>query len=87
MSAAFTDTPNSKPYTAIRPCYDMSTVNSSSAPLAGASAGQDLSEEDRIDEQTFNEAIWKSVKGADSPLPQIQHQVFGGAATPVGSSD
>jgi hypothetical protein len=37
----------------------------------------DLDEmEDRADDIAFNEIIWKSVKGADSPLPPPVRSAF-----------
>ena len=42
--------------------------------------------EDRIDEQSFNAEVWKSVKGEVSPVPQPQHNVIK-AATSTGTPD
>ncbi|MEV0184971.1 hypothetical protein AB0I54_37680 [Streptomyces sp. NPDC050625] len=52
----------------------MNTVDS---PMAGVSAKQDLTMEDQIDERTFNEAIWKSVRGAKSRMPEPRHDLYG----------
>jgi hypothetical protein len=46
--------------------------------MAKISANQDLTKEDQIDEATFNEAIWKSIHGADSVMPAPQHDLMGG---------
>lgn len=73
MSPSFTDRPNPAPYSGIKPTTDLTAVNEASAPLAAASAAQNLAAEDRIDELAFNEAIWKSVRGADSPMPAPRH--------------
>ncbi len=78
MSASFTRHPNRRPYDAVRPRYDMSTVNGADAPMAETSTKQSLDTEDRIDEQSFNKAIWKSVKGADSTMPAPRHALLGG---------
>jgi hypothetical protein len=85
MSASFTATPNLSAYTATRPSYDMTTLNTANAPMAAQSAAQNLDAVDQIDEKTFNEAIWESVNGADSPIPAPQHHVFAPAATTQGS--
>lgn len=77
MSASFTTKPNVRPYSVIRPGYPMDTVNGASAPMAAISATQDLTREDQIDEQTFNEAIWKSVRGSDSVMPAPRHDLMG----------
>ncbi|MFE7213966.1 beta-propeller fold lactonase family protein [Streptomyces sp. NPDC057611] len=80
MTGSFTDKPNYRPYTASRPTYPMTTVNGTNAPMAAASAKQDLTHVDEIDEKTFNEAIWKSVRGADSEMPEPKHNVMGNPA-------
>ncbi|WP_348757019.1 bifunctional YncE family protein/alkaline phosphatase family protein [Candidatus Methylocalor cossyra] len=35
--------------------------------------GQDFSVEDRLDEEAFNRALWRGLKGADVPYPEIRH--------------
>jgi YVTN family beta-propeller protein len=75
MWAAFTGAPVSTPYRAIMPRvvpYGARgyPVNPPSAPLAQASAAQDFSAPDAADKHTLNEAIWRSVKGAGSRMPQ-----------------
>ena len=76
MSASFTKNPNGRTYDVIKPTYPMTSVNGATAPMAAASAGQSLDKEDQIDERTFNEAVWKSVKGEDSPMPEPKHDLF-----------
>jgi hypothetical protein len=44
-------------------------------PMAAESAAQQLGKEDQINERTFNEAIWQSVKGAGSVMPEPQHRL------------
>ena len=78
MSASFTEKPNLAPYSVIRPTYPMETVNQASAPMAKISAKQDLTKEDQIDEETFNKAIWKSIRGAASVMPTPKHDLMGG---------
>ena len=82
MLASFTNRPNFAPYAAIRPSQPLDEVNGPRAPLAAQSAAQDLTKEDRIDEQTFNQAIWKSVKGADSVMPAPRYTLWGSAPPP-----
>jgi hypothetical protein len=48
--------------------------------MAAISANQDLTKEDQIDEETFNKAIWKSVRGADSGMPAPRHELMGAPA-------
>ncbi len=77
MNASFTGEADQTPYNVIRPSYPMTTVNGANAPMAGISAKQDLTKEDQIDEKTFNEAIWKSVRGAGSVMPAPVYGVMG----------
>ncbi|AKT52921.1 phosphoesterase [Arsenicicoccus sp. oral taxon 190] len=80
MSASFTTKANLAPYQVIRPTYPMTTVNGATAPMASVSAKQDLTKEDQIDEQTFNQAIWKSVQGKDATMPAPKHDLLGDTA-------
>jgi hypothetical protein len=75
MLNAFTGRPDLRPYDVIVPKQPLDERNPSSAPLAAASASQDLTQEDRINERVFNEAIWQSVKGAGSRMPAPIHRL------------
>jgi len=83
MSASFTHTANPAPYSALKPTYDMTALNGRAAPLADQSGGQDTTKEDKIDEQVFNEAIWKSVRGDNSVMPAPRHDVIGSGTVPT----
>jgi YVTN family beta-propeller protein len=74
MYGAFRDSPDLTPYAAIRPSQSLTEFNPVDAPLAEAVAAQDLSQEDKADEQVLNAAIWKSVRGAGSEPPAPQHR-------------
>jgi YVTN family beta-propeller protein len=76
MTGSFTNRPNYAPYSAIKPTT-LSEVNGASAPMAAQSAKQDLTKEDQIDEQVFNKAIWKSVKGDESVMPAPKYSLWG----------
>ena len=69
MFNSFTDKPNNQPYDAIKPAQSLTEPNSAIAPLAKESAAMNFSREDQAPEQLLNQAIWKSVKGADSQMP------------------
>jgi hypothetical protein len=85
MAPAFTAKPNTAAYALRRPSQSFTEVNPPTAPMASESAHQDLTVEDRIDERVFNEAIWKSVRGASAQMPGAEHHVFaGGVASPDG---
>ncbi|MFJ3304358.1 beta-propeller fold lactonase family protein [Streptomyces sp. NPDC086549] len=77
MVNSFTAKPDATPYDAVRPTTDLAAVNTVDSPMAGVSAKQDLTKEDQIDERTFNEAIWKSVRGARSRMPEPRHDLYG----------
>jgi len=77
MSASFTATPNNTSYSAVRPVYDMRTLNGATAPMAQQSGAQSTTTEDQIDEQVYNQAIWESVHGAGSVMPAPKHTVIG----------
>lgn len=77
MIPAFTNHPNFAPYTSVKPSQSLTEKNPPNAPMAGTSNKQDLSKEDQIDEQTFNQAIWQSVHGAGSTMPAPVHALWG----------
>jgi YVTN family beta-propeller protein len=76
MLAAFTDKPNPTPYTATKPTQNLQEVNPVNAPFSAQSELQDLTKEDQINMQQFNQATWASTKGANTPMPVPQHTVF-----------
>ena len=80
MTGSFTRRPDSTPYTVVRPTSAGTATNSTTAPLAAVSARQPLGKEDQIDEKSFNEAIWQSVKGAGSAMPAPRQAVGSGTA-------
>jgi YVTN family beta-propeller protein len=51
-------------------------TNTADAPMAAQSGAQNLSVEDAIDEDTFNRAIWASVKGPASVMPPPRHTMI-----------
>jgi YVTN family beta-propeller protein len=69
MTASFGNQPNLTPFTAITPQQSLTEVNAPNAPMAAQSALMDFSGADLAPEQQLNQAIWESVKGADSPMP------------------
>ena len=75
MISSFGGRPDLRPYDAVKPSQPFDAVNTPRSPLAARSARQDLAEEDQIDEQSFNTAIWKSVKGPNSRMPAPRHAI------------
>jgi hypothetical protein len=77
MVASFDRDPELDAYTALRPDQAGEIVNGVNAPMASRSQAQKLDKEDQINERTFNEAIWKSVKGGGSRMPAPRHTLWG----------
>jgi len=69
MYNSFTEKPDLTPYAAVKPDVDMSQKNTKDSWGWEFSAKFDLDEEDMADDLLFNEVIWRSVKGAKSPMP------------------
>ncbi|HEV7825165.1 MAG TPA: alkaline phosphatase family protein [Mycobacteriales bacterium] len=84
MVASFAAEPDLRPYDAVRPAQPFDRVNTPGSPLAAASARQQLAREDQIDEQSFNAAIWRSVRGAGSPMPEPRYAIPFGIRLPTG---
>ncbi|HEX4951188.1 MAG TPA: alkaline phosphatase family protein, partial [Blastocatellia bacterium] len=76
MFNAFTNTADLTPYKARPARVDMNEINAPNAPGAQKSAKWDFSKEDTLPDIEFNEVIWKSVKGADSPMPAPVRSAF-----------
>ena len=69
MAASFTSRPNMTPFAAITPKQSLTEKNGANAPMAAQSNQMDFANADRAPEQQLNQAIWKSVKGANSTMP------------------
>ncbi len=69
MIDSFTNKPDLASYDAITPSQSLTELNTASSPLAAASARMNLADADHAPERELNEAIWKSVKGANSTMP------------------
>lgn len=79
MAAAFSGSANTEPYQVVRPAAAGNATNGVDAPMAAQSGAQRLDREDEVNMELFNEAIWKSVKGADSTMPPPRHSLWGAA--------
>jgi DNA-binding beta-propeller fold protein YncE len=76
MYASFTATPDLTPYTARPAQVDLNEQNRPEAWGARKSAKMDFREADRADDIVLNEIVWRSVRGADSPMPAPVRAVF-----------
>ncbi len=76
MSNAFSDVPDPTPFTHRPSAIPFWETNPDGAPMQAEMETWDFSREDAAPDIAFNEAIWKSVKGADSPMPPPVNAAF-----------
>jgi YVTN family beta-propeller protein len=76
MFNSFTNTADLTPYKKRDARVDLNEINAPNAPGAQKSASWDFSKEDTLPDIEFNEVIWKSIKGADSPMPAPVRSAF-----------
>ena len=76
MAAAFHARADLSPYVHRPARVDLDAKNLATAWGAGKSRLLNLEAEDRADDLVFNEIIWKSVKGPDSPMPPPVRAAF-----------
>ncbi len=83
MYRCFTDKPNFTPYTCRPARWNVNEKNPASAWGWRESLAMDLSQEDRVDDLLFSEIIWRSVKGADNPMPAPVRSIFSQPAVSI----
>jgi hypothetical protein len=76
MYASFQPKANLTPYRHVKPDVDLNEKNKPDAWGAELSAKFDLEKEDMADDLLFNEVIWRSVKGPNSPMPAPVRAAF-----------
>ncbi len=69
MYASFGKTPDFKPYEALPSLVDLNTLNTKLSWGAAESEKMDLTREDAADDLLLGDIVWRSVRGADSPMP------------------
>ncbi len=69
MTNAFADAPDPTPFRHRPARVDLFERNLPGAPMQAESGTWDFDEEDRAPEIPLNEAIWKSIRGADADMP------------------
>lgn len=69
MYASFTDKADTTPYKHEPAQIDLNVTNSKTAYGAERSSKMDFTEYDKVDDFELNEILWRSIKGADAPLP------------------
>jgi hypothetical protein len=76
MSAAFADVPDPAPFDHLDTKIPFYEMNRDGAPMQALADTWDFSKEDAAPDVPLNEAIWKSVKGADSDMPAPVNAAF-----------
>jgi DNA-binding beta-propeller fold protein YncE len=76
MAPAFQALPDLRPYDALPANVDLEERNTATAWGASMSARMDFSKEDAADDLQLNEVIWRSVRGAESPMPAPVRAAF-----------
>jgi YVTN family beta-propeller protein len=74
LYASFGTAPEVTPFTAIAPEIDVNAKNTKQSYGAAQSMKMDLTDVDRAPMHALNEIIWKSVRGADAPMPSPVHR-------------
>ncbi|HXA50827.1 MAG TPA: alkaline phosphatase family protein, partial [Candidatus Acidoferrum sp.] len=81
MYASFSDSPDLTPFVHVKPQVDVNEKNTLRAYGARRSMKMDFRDVDEAPMAELNEILWKSIKGADSPVPAPVHRVrFSGRA-------
>ena len=75
------------PYTARPAQVDLTAVNTRLSWGARASQKMDFTEPDKADDIVLNEIVWRSVRGADSPMPAPVRAAFFKAHPKVDDDD
>jgi YVTN family beta-propeller protein len=76
MYGCFQKEPDLVAYSHVVPDVDLNEKNKATAWGAKLSETFDLSKEDQADDLLFNEVIWRSVKGPNSPMPAPVRAAF-----------
>jgi len=76
MYASFRAKPDLTPYTARPVTVNLDERNLKTAWGGKASQRMDFTKEDAADDILLNEMIWKSVRGAASPMPAPRRAAF-----------
>jgi YVTN family beta-propeller protein len=76
MYRTFAGKPNLERYRHVIPEVNLDAVNTVTAWGAKLSDSFDFSREDAADDLLLNEVIWRSVRGANSPMPPPVHAAF-----------
>ena len=74
MFNSFQATPDARPYESLPANVDLEEKNGRQA--WGGQFKMDFTKEDAADDLLLNEVVWRSVRGADSPMPAPTRAAF-----------
>ena len=74
LYAAFGTTPELTPYRHVKPEVDLNAKNTRQAYGARRSQKMDFDDVDRAPMAELNEILWRSIRGADAPVPAPVHR-------------
>ncbi len=77
MTASFSNKANMTPFSAMTPKQSLTAKNTNASPMAAQSAGMNFTGADLAPEQELNQAIWESIKGANSAMPPPKNPTAG----------
>jgi len=69
MWAAFSSSPDNRPYEAEKPRISMEDRNPQESATAARSAAMDFTEADRIDDDELNDILWRALRSTPPPAP------------------
>ncbi|MSR62189.1 MAG: phosphoesterase [Planctomycetes bacterium] len=76
MYDCFQARPDARRYEARAATWPLDELNAATAWGGARSAQFDFTREDAVDDQELIEVVWKSIRGADSPVPAPRHAAF-----------
>jgi DNA-binding beta-propeller fold protein YncE len=76
MYRSFLAKPDFQPYQHVEAEVDLKAANTKTAWGADLSEKMDFTKEDAVDDLLLNEVIWRSVRGANSPMPAPVRSAF-----------
>jgi hypothetical protein len=76
MLGSFQKTPVAEPYRCLPANVPLDELNAATAWGAKESLAMDFTAEDRADDLVLNDIVWRSVRGADSPMPPPRRAAF-----------
>ena len=87
MFASFAGRPDLRPYRALPARVNLEERNLASAWGTELSRKMDFTKEDAADDLLLNEVVWRSVRGADHPMPAPKRAAFVRNTRKAGADD